>query len=218
VNKQEIRDLINSKCKIIKDDNRETDVLINGHHLRYIKNGHKYIVDGYETLSVTQLIKRTNPFLYKGVDKTILDKGSRRGDRMHEAIEYYERTGQKGFSDEFNGYLYLKDKYKIEAVCNELFVLICNNKNEPLCAGRLDMLYYENNDTDNLGICDFKRTYELYIDNVTLQLNLYKYGFEQTYGIKISKLMCMRLRDMLRECVSIKVDTALAESAMLAYL
>ena len=77
------------------------------------------------------------------------------------------------------------------------------------------MLYIKN---DLLGILEFKRTYELYLDNVSLQLNLYRYGFTQTYGIDISELLCFRLRDSLKEVTNIKIDSVLAESALYAYL
>lgn len=213
--KNEVLDIINSKYKVIKDTTRETLVLINGHKLRYIKDAHKYIVDGYETISVTDLIKRTNPNLYDGVNKKYLNIGSRRGNSLHESINYYEATGNEGFSDEFKSYLKLKEEYKIESIYNELYILIVNTKGEPLCAGRLDMLFLAEN---SLGILEFKRTCELYLDNVTLQLNLYRYGFIQTYGINIDNLLCFRLRDSLKESTVIKIDNVLAESALYAYL
>ena len=211
----EVKNIIKSKYKVLKETNKEILILINGHRLRYLKDSHKYIVDGYETASVTDIVKRTNPDLYKDVDKKYLNIGSRRGNALHDSIYYYESTGNKGFSDEFKSYLELKEEYNIKSLENELFVLICNTKNEPLCAGRLDMLYIKN---DLLGILEFKRTYELYLDNVSLQLNLYRYGFTQTYGIDISELLCFRLRDSLKEVTNIKIDSMLAESALYAYL
>lgn len=212
----EIKNIIKSKYKILKDTNRETVILINGHTLRFIKDAHKYIVDGYETISVTQLIKRTNPDLYKDVPKEYLDIAARRGKALHDSIEYYETSGVEGFSNEFRHYLELKKKLELTSIVNELFILICNNKNEPICAGRLDMLYL--NKDKKLGIVDFKRTVELYLDNVTLQLNLYRYGFIQTYGVNIDELLVMRLRDDLKESTYIKVDNTLAETAMIAYI
>lgn len=214
--KEELLSIINDKYKVLKDNNQEIDVKINNHLLRYIKQSHKYIVDGYNTLSVNELIKRTNPNLYEGVDKSILKKGSRRGDIMHEQIDYYEKTGNISFSDEFKNYLKLKDENEMTGVTTELFVLICNTNNEPLCAGRLDLLYLDK--LGDISICDFKRTYELYYDNVTLQLNLYSYAFTQTFGLEVKNLICMRLRDQLHEIVDIKLDKDIAVSSILAYL
>lgn len=211
----EVKNIIKSKYKVLKDTNKEILVNINGHKLRYLRGSHKYIVDGYETLSVTDIVKRTNPDLYKDVDKKYLKIGSRKGDALHDSIYYYEKSGNCGFSDEFKSYLSLKEEYFINTIENELFVLICNTKNEPLCAGRLDMLYIREN---MLGILEFKRTCELYLDNVSLQLNLYRYGFIQTYGLNIDDLLCFRLRDSLKEVTNIKIDSVLAESALYAYL
>ncbi len=211
----EVKNIIKSKYKVLKDTNKELLILINGHKLRYLRDAHKYIVDGYETPSVTDIVKRTNPDLYKDVDKKYLNIGSRRGNALHDSICYYESTGNEGFSDEFKSYLKLKEEYSIKSIENELFILICNTKNEPLCAGRLDMLYKRD---DLIGILEFKRTYELYLDNVSLQLNLYRYGFTQTYGIEINDLLCFRLRDSLSEVTNIKIDSVLAESALYAYL
>ncbi len=215
--KENILSLIKSKYKVIRETNTEINVLINGHNLRYIKQSHKYIVDGYNTLSVSELIKRTNPDLYKGVDKSFLKKGGHRGDIMHEQIAYYEATGNISFSTEFKNYLSLKERNNMETIDSEMFVLICNTNNEPLCAGRLD-LFYINKLTNQLGICEFKRTAELYMDNVTLQLNLYAYGLYQSFGINVDNLICMRLRNELNEIVPIKLDKQIAIDAILAYL
>jgi hypothetical protein len=105
----------------------------------------------------------------------------------------------------------------METIDSEMFVLICNTNNEPLCAGRLD-LFYINKLTNQLGICEFKRTAELYMDNVTLQLNLYAYGLYQSFGINVDNLICMRLRNELNEIVPIKLDKQIAIDAILAYL
>lgn len=211
----DVKNKINAKIKILYDNNHEIHLKINNHDFRYIKNSHSYIIDGFNVLSVSQLIKRTNPDLYKDVDKKILDKGGRRGQVIHEEIEYYEKTGLKGFTSEFNSYLELKEELNIKSLANELFIIICNSLNEPILAGRLDMAYFRDN---KVGIMEFKRTAMLYKDNATLQLNLYAYGFKETYGIDIDELSVMRLRDNFKEFIEIEQNKDLAESSILAYL
>ncbi|MCR5786587.1 MAG: hypothetical protein K6G28_02650 [Acholeplasmatales bacterium] len=211
----EIKNKINSNIKVLYDNNKEYHARIGNHDFRYIKNSHSYIIDGFNVLSVSHLIRRINPDLYKDVDKKILNKAGRRGSIVHEEIEYYEKTGLKGFTEEFSSYLSLKEELNIKSLGNEIFIIICNTNNEPILAGRLDMVYLRDN---LIGIMDFKRTVELYKDNVTLQLNLYAYGFKETYGIDINELAVMRLRDNFKEFVQIEQNKDIAETAILAYL
>ena len=197
-----IKDKINSNYKIILYNNHETIVNINNHKLRFIKNAHKYFIDSYEVPSVSSIMKYMLPDIYKDIDSKIIKVASNRGDVMHYEIENFEHNGIKGFTEEFKNYLSLKEELNIKTVENELFVIYVNGE-VPMFAGRLDLVYERDN---KLGILDFKRTRDYHEDRVSMQLNLYRLAFMQSFGLEVSELACMRLRDFLKDFIEVKID------------
>lgn len=194
---------INNNYKVILDNNHETCVLINNHKLRFIKNAHKYFIDGIEVPSVNLIMKYILEDIYKDIDNKIIKKASKRGEVLHYEIENYEKTGIKGFSEEFNNYLAIKEEMNLNVLKSEIFVIFCNGQ-VPLFAGRVDLVYEENN---KLGLIDIKRTFDLHLDRVGLQLNLYKLAFEQSFSLKLDNISCLRLRESIKEFTNIKIDT-----------
>lgn len=208
-----IKDEILSKYKILIDNNHETLVSINNHKLRFIKNAHKYFIDGIEVPPVSAIMKHVLPNVYENIDEKIINVASKRGEMMHYEIENYEKNGISGYSTEFKNYLNLKEENNIKSIMNELFIIYFNGS-VPMFAGRLDLVYERDN---KLGILDFKRTRDFYLDRVSLQLNLYRLAFNQSFGLDINELACMRLREYLKEFIIIKNDTMLAIEAIDKY-
>lgn len=194
---------INENYKVILDNNHETCVLINNHKLRFIKSAHKYFVDSVEVPSVSLIMKYILEDIYKDIDDKIIKKASKRGEVLHYEIENYEKTGLKGFSEEFNNYLSVKEELKLNVLKSELFVLFCNG-DVPLFAGRIDLACELDN---KLGLIDIKRTFDLHLDRVGLQLNLYKLAFEQSFSLKLDFISCLRLRESIKEFTNIKIET-----------
>ncbi len=194
---------INENYKVILDNNHETCVLINNHKLRFIKSAHKYFVDSVEVPSVSLIMKYILEDIYKDIDDKIIKKASKRGEVLHYEIENYEKTGLKGFSEEFNNYLKVKEELNLNVLKSELFVLFCNG-DVPLFAGRIDLACELDN---KLGLIDIKRTFDLHLDRVGLQLNLYKLAFEQSFSLKLDFISCLRLRESIKEFTNIKIET-----------
>lgn len=196
-------DIINNNYKVILDNNHETCVLINNHKLRFIKSAHKYFIDSIEVPSVNTIMKYILEDIYADIDQKIIKKASKRGEVLHYEIENYEKTGLKGFSEEFNNYLNLKEELNLNVLKSEIFVIFCNGE-VPLFAGRIDLVYEQDG---KLGLIDIKRTFDLHLDRVGLQLNLYKLAFEQSFSLKLDNICCMRLRESIKEFTNIKIDT-----------
>lgn len=194
---------INQNYKVVLDNSHETCVNINNHRLRFIKNAHKYFIDGIEVPSVNQIMKYILEDIYKDIDDSIIKKASKRGEVMHFEIENYEKTGIKGITEEFNNYLKVKEELNLKVLKSELFVIFLNG-DAPLFAGRVDIVYESD---QKLGLIDLKRTYDLHLDRVGLQLNLYKLAFEQSFNLKLDNIACLRLRESIKEFTNIKIDT-----------
>ena len=56
------------------------------------------------------------------------------------------------------------------------------------------------------ALCDIKRTIRIYSQKTSLQLNMYRIGYLQSYGKVSNKLFVMRLREDVSEFVEFPVD------------
>jgi hypothetical protein len=190
--------------------------IINGKRVEYIDETHTYIVDGVEVPSVTQLISAVLPSPYKDIEPGVLKQAADKGIALHEEIEQFELHGIMGSSVEFNHYLYLKKKHLFEAVENEKLIII-EYKGKVVCAGRLDMIMHMEG-MNGLGVGDIKRTYQLHMSHLKLQLNLYRLGYMQSYGKEITYLRCIHLRNWTYSFVEIDVDESYAKKGIEKYL
>lgn len=181
----------------------------------YDDDAHTYFVNGQQVISVTQLIALVMPPMYKNVDPDILKKAAQRGTELHDAIEKYERDGEVSDIIELRNYRHLKRYHQIEVVEQEKVVII-RDHGIPVCAGRFDMTV-KSPHQQGLGIVDVKRSSHLFIDHVTLQLNLYKLGYEQTYKTPIHYLKVMHLRNHHHEYKDIPVDKKLVRKVLDQY-
>lgn len=179
---------------------------INGYTLEYIDETHTYLVDGIELPSITQILKTKFGNKYEGIDRNILDNASRLGSKMHEAIEKFEK---EGFDDsgliEVRNYQFLKKMYKWECLENEIPVILFKN-DMPIACGRIDAVFKID---DKIGLADFKRTAVLDKEYLGYQLNLYRLAYQQCYGINISFLKGIHLRNDKRKCVDIPINEEL---------
>ena len=71
---------------------------------------------------------------------------------------------------------------------------------------------------EGLGIGDIKRTYQLHMNHLKLQLNLYRLGYMQSYGKEITNLKCIHLRKWLYDYVDVSIDENYARRALTTYL
>ncbi len=171
-------------------DSISTTEQIKGYQVVFEPIEHKYFVNGKMVPSISQICKMENPELYSGIDQAMLNRAAAKGVNLHEEIENYELHGEMGYTTEFHNYLKVKKHYGFKKELTERMVII-EIDGKIVCAGRFDLLATMNG--ENLLI-DFKRTSQIHQRYVTLQLNLYRLGLMQSYGINIHKLMLIRLR------------------------
>ncbi len=189
---------------------------INDYSVTFDPIKHQYWVDEKPIISVTQLIDEFYPKPYKNVDPEILKKAAERGNALHDMIEYFERFGRKTYHVEMHSYLALKTQHQFDVLDNEKIVLI-QHHGVVIAAGRFDMVI-QSPFMQGLGIADVKRMAHLDEKRLTLQLNLYKLGYEQTYKQRIDYLKCIHIRNRYHNYIDIPVDTTLVKSILDRYV
>lgn len=195
---------------LVSSDPSQIIADINGHHVVFRYSDHSYTVDGVSVPSITQVMAMYGPNIYSDVPADVLAKAAARGTAMHNTIERYEAFGINSYSPELDGYKRLKSTYGLTPIGMEAMVVISDELGKPLCAGRLDFLLFTGR-PNSLAIMDLKRTSMYHASNVATQLNLYKKGFEQCFGITIDKLVCLRLREYVAEYHDVCIGDDMAE-------
>lgn len=198
------------KYHLVSSDSRQIVTEVNGHNVVFRYSDHSYMVDGLYVPSITQAMQMYGPNIYSNVPADVLARAAARGTAMHNTIERYEAFGISNYSPELEGYKRLKSAYGLNPIGMEAIVVISDELGKPLCAGRLDFLLFTGR-PNSLAIMDLKRTSTYHVSNVTTQLNLYKKGFEQCFGITIDKLVCLRLRDYVAEYHNVCIGDDMAE-------
>lgn len=185
---------------------------IAGHDLEYTDEDHTYICDGLILPSVTQILKYKFGGKYDGVDRETLNNAAKRGTEVHKAIEDYCKDGTDSDLVELRNFKFLQSKYNFTVEQNEVPVILFKN-DEPICAGRLDLILsmVETSDNGNTrrevkGIGDIKRTSALDKDYLAYQLNIYRIALRQSYGINAEFLRGIHLREDVRKFVTIPID------------
>lgn len=188
-------------------------MIVGKHSVDYSEEGHRYLVDGRQVPSVTQLVKFKFPNKYNGVNTSTLQSAAEKGTELHNAIEIYEQDGlERDDLIEFRNYKFLKQLIGWETVESETMVVL--DYNNITIAGRLDQLQMQNG---LLGIADIKRTSVLDKEYLAYQLNLYRLAYMQTYGKEISFLRAIHLHDDKRKAVDIKINEKLTYELLEEY-
>lgn len=184
-------------------------LLPNGRELEYIEPEHLYVVDGIIVPSVTQVLHPRFGGKYAGIPAATLNQAAERGTAIHKSIETYYTQGIDDGREELRNVRWLSDKYGFVVVDNEVPVVI-EKDGEPVAAGRLDLVLEQ----DGLGLADIKTTSSLDKEYLGYQLNLYRVGYEQTYGKKIDFLAGIWLRGEKRRYIEIPISDRVAEEML----
>ena len=187
---------------------------IAGRTLEFIEETHTYIYDGVILPSITQILKTKFGKKYNGISKEILNKASQRGTEVHKAIEDYETKGSETEHKELRNYKFLKKQFKFECLQNEIPVVLFKD-DKPIAAGRIDLVLKEGN---NVGIGDIKRTSTFDKEYVAYQTNLYRLGYQQSYGTKISFLRGVHVRNDVRKYIELPINENMAMELINKYL
>ena len=174
-------------------------MIIQGHNVSFNEEHHVYTVDGIRAISVTQAIQKKNPMKYQWVDEKTLQNASKRGTRLHNAIEIFEQDGLESCElQEFRDYKFLKSHYKWNVLEMEKMVLYIEDG--IVICGRFDQLQRVG---EKLVLADIKNTSALDKESLGLQLNLYRRALKQSYGIDVDELRGIWLYKGKRKYVSI---------------
>lgn len=187
---------------------------IKGHTLEYIDETHTYLVDGVIVPSITQIMKIKFGNKYNGISKEILNNAAKKGTEVHEAIERLCKTGEVTDLKEVKNFMFLQKQYKFEVLENEVPIILFKD-DIPIAGGRLDLVL---NMKGLVGGGDIKRTSTLDKEYLAYQLNLYRIGYRQCYGIEWEFLRGLHLREDTRRFVDLPINENLAWSLINEYL
>lgn len=176
------------------------------HTVEYLDDIHQYIVDGIIVKSITQALKSRFGNKYATVDASTLKRASEQGTEMHLAIQNYCEQGTETDLKELKNFKFLQKQYHFSVLENEIPVILFMD-DEPICAGRLDMVIQMDG---KIGGADLKRTSTLDKEYLALQLNLYRIAYRQCYGVEWEFLKGIHLRENVRKFVDIPINEELA--------
>lgn len=175
---------------------------IAGHTLEYFDDTHQYLIDGLLVPSITQILKRKFGNKYDGISQSILNNASIKGTQVHKAIEDYCKTGKEEDLKELKNFKFLQKQYNFKVLDNEVPIILFKD-GEPIGAGRLDLVIEIDG---KIGGADIKRTSVLDKEYLAYQLNLYRIGYRQSYGIEWEFLKGLHLREDTRKFVNIPIN------------
>lgn len=187
---------------------------IKGHTLEYIDETHQYICDGVLIPSITQIMKVKFGNKYKNIPKEILNNAAKKGTEVHEAIELLCKTGEVTDLKEVKNFIFLQKQYKFEVLENEVPIIIFKD-DKPVAGGRLDLVLQMKG---LVGGGDIKRTSNLDKDYLRYQLNLYRIGYRQCYGVEWQFLKGLHLREDTRRFIDLPINENMAWALIDEYL
>ena len=179
---------------------------IKGHIVEFIDDIHQYLVDGCMVDSVTQILGVKYRNDYASVPPAVLNNAAQRGTAVHKAIENFNVSGYDDGSEAVRNFKFLQKQYGFEVLDSELPIVIFKD-DMPIACGRLDMTMLIDGQT---GIADIKTVSTLNKEKIAYQLNLYRIGLMQSYGVDAKFLKIIHLRDGIRKVIDSPVNEGMA--------
>lgn len=179
---------------------------IKGGTLEYFDDTHTYLYDGLMLPSVTQILGVKYKNDYASVPPAVLNNAAKRGTAVHKAIENYNNSGYDDGSEAVRNFKFLQKQYGFEVLDSELPIVIFKD-DMPIACGRLDMTMLIDGQT---GIADIKTVSALNKEKIAYQLNLYRIGLMQSYGVDAKFLKIIHLRDGIRKVIDSPVNEGMA--------
>lgn len=175
---------------------------IKGGTLEYFDETHTYLYEGLMLPSVSQILGMKYKNEYSNVPPAVLDNAAKRGTAVHKAIENYNNSGYDDGSEAVRNFKFLQKQYGFEVLDSELPLVIFKD-DIPIACGRLDMTMLIDGQT---GIADIKTVSTLNKEKIAYQLNLYRIGLMQSYGVDAKFLKIIHLRDGIRKVIDSPVN------------
>lgn len=187
---------------------------IKGHIVEFIDDIHQYLVDGCMVDSVSQILGAKYRNEYANVPPAVLNNAAQRGTAVHKAIENYNNSGYDDGSEAVRNFKFLQKQYGFEVLDSELPLVIFKD-DMPIACGRLDMTMLIDGQT---GIADIKTVSALNKEKIAYQLNLYRIGLMQSYGVDAKFLKIIHLRDGIRKVIDSPVNEKMTWDLINKYL
>ena len=175
---------------------------IKGGTLEYFDDTHTYLYDGLMLPSVTQILGVKYRNDYANVPPAVLSNAAQRGTEVHKAIENFNVSGYDDGREAVRNFKFLQKQYGFEVLDSELPIVIFKD-DFPIACGRLDMTILMDGET---GIADIKTVSALNKEKIAYQLNLYRIGLMQSYGVDAKFLKILHLRDGIRKFIDSPVN------------
>ena len=187
---------------------------IKGGTLEYFDETHTYLYDGLMLPSVSQILGTKYKNEYSSVPPAVLDHAAKRGTAVHKAIENYNNSGYDDGSEAVRNFRFLQKQYGFEVLDSEL-PLVLFKDDMPIACGRLDMTMLMDGET---GIADIKTVSALNKEKIAYQLNLYRIGLMQSYGVDAQFLKIIHLRDGIRKVIDSPINEGMTWELIDKYL
>lgn len=187
---------------------------IKGGTLEYFDETHTYLYEGLMLPSVSQILGAKYKNEYSNVPPTVLDNAAQRGTAVHKAIENYNNSGYDDGSEAVRNFKFLQKQYGFEVLDSELPLVIFKD-DFPIACGRLDMTMLIDGKT---GIADIKTVSALNKEKIAYQLNLYRIGLMQSYGVDAKFLKIIHLRDGIRKFIDSPINEGMTWELVNEYL
>lgn len=175
---------------------------IKGGTLEYFDDTHTYLYDGLMLPSVTQILGVKYRNDYASVPPAVLNNAAKRGTEVHKAIENFNVSGYDDGREAVRNFKFLQKQYGFEVLDSELPIVIFKD-DFPIACGRLDMTILMDGE---IGIADIKTVSVLNKEKIAYQLNLYRIGLMQSYGVDAKFLKIIHLRDGIRKVIDSPVN------------
>ena len=187
---------------------------IKGGTLEYFDDTHTYLYDGLMLPSVSQILGMKYKNEYASVPPAVLNNAAQRGTAVHKAIENYNNLGYDDGSEAVRNFKFLQKQYGFEVLDSELPIVIFKD-DMPIACGRLDMTMLMDGET---GIADIKTVSALNKEKIAYQLNLYRIGLMQSYGVDAKFLKIIHLRDGIRKVIDSPINEGMTWELIDKYL
>lgn len=179
---------------------------IKGGTLEYFDETHTYLYEGLMLPSVSQILGVKYKNDYASVPPAVLNNAAKRGTAVHKAIENFNVSGYDDGSEAVRSFKFLQKQYGFEVLDSEL-PLVLFKDDMPIACGRLDMTMLMDGET---GIADIKTVSSLNKEKIAYQLNLYRIGLMQSYGVDAKFLKIIHIRDGIRKVIDSPVNEGMA--------
>ena len=187
---------------------------IKGGTLEYFDETHTYLYEALMLPSVSRILGTKYKNEYSNVPPAVLENAAKRGTAVHKAIENYNNSGYDDGSEAVRNFKFLQKQYGFEVLDSELPIVIFKD-DMPIACGRLDMTMLMDGET---GIADIKTVSALNKDKIAYQLNLYRIGLMQSYGVDAKFLKIIHLRDGVRKVIDSPINEGMTWELIDKYL